>query len=62
MAERVACTGFWAAFRTATSGFETGLVAALASGRLAWLIVNFFINKIGLLPLPQDGMRAKYKP
>jgi len=46
MAERVACTGFWAAFRTATSGFETGLVAALASGRLAWLIVNFFMSKI----------------
>ena len=46
MAERVACTGFWAAFRTATSGFEAGLVAALAAGRLGRLIVDSFMGKI----------------
>ena len=46
MAERVACTGFWAAFRTATSGFEAGLVAAFAAGRLERLIVDFFMGEI----------------
>lgn len=46
MAERVACTGFWAAFRTATTCLEADLVAALAAGRLGRLIVDFCIDDI----------------
>jgi hypothetical protein len=67
MAERVACTGFWAALRTATSGFEMGLVAALASGRLERLIVNFFMSTMmearaaggKRSEVPRDGFAPK---
>jgi hypothetical protein len=41
----VACTGFWAAFRIATSGFEAGLAVAFAARRLERLITDFLIDE-----------------
>lgn len=45
MAEQVAFTGFWAALGTATSGFEAGVVAALAAGGLERPIGIFFMGE-----------------